>query len=93
MYQVIDDMAMLTASSQLRSSGRQHSAIADELIAFGQNDQWQDQILKYTLEYSHQIKKDYMLFLKDFKEGRFKIPTYENRSLIKSTEILSEVQN
>jgi len=93
MYQVIDDMAMLTASSQLRSSGRQHSAIADELIAFGQNDQWQDQILKYTLEYSHQIKKDYMLFLKEFKEGRFKIPTDENRSLIKSTEILSEVQN
>jgi len=41
--------------------------IADELIAFGQNDQWEDQILKYLLEYSQQIKKDYTLFLKGFK--------------------------
>src|ERR1700710_2627250 len=31
-YQVVDDMALLTASSQLRSSGRQGSATADELI-------------------------------------------------------------
>ncbi len=36
MYQVIDNMGMLTASSQLRSAGRQGSAIADDLIAFGE---------------------------------------------------------
>jgi uncharacterized protein (DUF2252 family) len=72
-YQVIDDMAMLTASSQLRSTGRQGSAITDELIAFGQDDQWQEPILKYAIDYAHQVKKYYMEFLKDFKHGSFKI--------------------
>ena len=68
-YQVIDDMAMLTASSQLRSSGRQGSANADELIAFGKNDQWQEPILKYAIDYAHEVKKYYIQFLKDFKTG------------------------
>jgi len=71
-YQVIDDMAILTASSQLRSSGRQGSAIADELIAFGQNDQWQEAVLQYAIEHSLQVKKYYLQFLKDFKNGVFK---------------------
>src|SRR6201994_3398119 len=35
MYQVIDDMAALTASAQLRSGGIQGSAIIDEMMAFG----------------------------------------------------------
>ena len=73
MYQVIDDMAMLTASSQLRSSGRQGSATADDLIAFGQNELWQEILLNYTIEYAHHVKKDYLLFLNDFKKGVFKI--------------------
>lgn len=72
-YQVIDDMAMLTASSHLRSTGRQGSAITDELIAFAQDDQWQEPILKYAIDYAHQVKKYYMEFSKDFKHGAFKI--------------------
>ena len=71
-YQVIDDMAMLTASSQLRSAGRQGSANADELIAFGKNDQWQEPVLQYCIEYSHEVKKYYLQFLKDYKKGIFK---------------------
>lgn len=72
MYQVIDSMGMLTASSQLRSSGRQGSSITDELMAFGSDEKWQEIILNYAIEYSHQVKKDYLLFLKDFKSGSFK---------------------
>jgi uncharacterized protein (DUF2252 family) len=72
MYRVIDDMGMLTASSQLRSSGRQGSAITDELIAFGKDEKWQEPVLNYAIEYSHQVKKDYLLFLKDYKSGIFK---------------------
>ncbi len=72
MYRVIDDMAMLTASSQLRSSGRQGSAIADDLIVFGSDESWQEQVLNYAIEYAHQVKKDYLLYLKDFKAGAFK---------------------
>jgi uncharacterized protein (DUF2252 family) len=71
MYQVIDDMAMLTASSQLRSSGRKGSAIADELIVFGQSADWREPLLNYAIDYAHRVKKDYMLFLKDFKAGIF----------------------
>lgn len=76
MYQVIDDMAMLTASSALRSSGRQGSATADELIAFGKNDQWQEAVLQYAINYAHEIKKYYLLFLKDFKAGAFRDLTH-----------------
>jgi len=67
MYQVINDMAMLTASAQLRSAGRQNAANADELVLFGQNDNWQPQIMKYAVKYSQHIKKQYTSFQKDYK--------------------------
>ncbi|MEP6675554.1 MAG: DUF2252 family protein [Ferruginibacter sp.] len=69
MYQVIDDMAMLTASAQLRSAGRQGSANADELISFGESNKWQDAILKYAFAYIRQVKQDYKNFKSDLKKG------------------------
>ena len=69
MYQVIDDMAMLTASAQLRSSGRQGAATADELIAFGLNNQWQEELLNYAIAYTAQVKTDYKAFVADYKKG------------------------
>ncbi|MBS1935367.1 MAG: DUF2252 family protein, partial [Bacteroidetes bacterium] len=69
--QVIHDMATLTASAQLRSSGRQGSANADELIAFGQNTSWHQQLLDYAITYAAQVKKDYRSFLKDYRHGYF----------------------
>ena len=71
-YQVIDEMAMLTASSQLRSSGRQGSANVDELIKLGENKEWQEIVLKYALIYSHTVRTDYSNFLFDYKKGSFK---------------------
>ncbi len=70
-YQVIDDMAILAASAHLRSSGRQGSAIADDLIAFGGNTDWHDSLIAYAKEYAKQAKKDYKDFLKDYKNGVF----------------------
>jgi uncharacterized protein (DUF2252 family) len=68
-YQVIDDMAMLTASSQLRASGRQDAATADELIAFGQNDsKWKDFVINYAVQYSAKVKADYTTFLNEYKK-------------------------
>jgi uncharacterized protein (DUF2252 family) len=67
-YQVIDDMAMLTASSQIRSSGRQGSANADELVKLGLNLEWQEKLLQYAIDYSHTVRTDYMNFLKDYAE-------------------------
>lgn len=66
---VIHDMAMLTASAQLRSAGRQGAALPDELIAFGKDQHWQQGLLDYAFEYSGQVKKDYQSFFKDYKAG------------------------
>ena len=60
---VIDDMGMLTASAQIRSAGRQGSANADELIAFGQDPSWIDAILQYSSGYAAIVKRDYEFFL------------------------------
>ncbi len=67
-YQVIYDMAVLTASSQLRSSGRQGSAIADELIAFGCDTTWQQSILDYAAKYADTMQ----LYYKEFREAKRK---------------------
>ena len=69
--EVINNMGVLTASAQLRSGGRQGSAITDELIAFGENNQWEDIILKYALQYTKQVKKDYEEFTVGYKKGRY----------------------
>jgi uncharacterized protein (DUF2252 family) len=63
---VIQDMASLTASAQLRSGGRQGSAISDELIAFGQDTHWHQSIVEYASGYAKQVKKDFRNFSKDF---------------------------
>jgi uncharacterized protein (DUF2252 family) len=71
-HQVIDDMALLTAWSQLRSSGRQGSAIGDKLIAHGKDGKWQDTVLNYSIKYAKQVKKDYKEYLKSYNEGELK---------------------
>ena len=65
MYSVIDSMAMLTASAQLRSSGQDGSAITDELKAFGRDKGWQDAILTYAGQYAHRVHEYYDAFVAD----------------------------
>ena len=71
MCRVIEDMAMLTASAQLRSTGQQGSAITDDLMAFGKADGWQEPLLSYASGYSHKVRSDYHDFLAAFREGAF----------------------
>ncbi len=59
---VIHDMGMLTASAQLRSSGRQGSAIADELVAFGEDESWLEPLINYAKQYATIVKKDFNNF-------------------------------
>ena len=68
---VVEDMAFLTASAQLRSAGRQGAAIPDLLIDFGKDPQWQGPVLEYALRYSEQVKKDYLEFFTAYKAGFF----------------------
>ncbi|MFI5159806.1 MAG: DUF2252 domain-containing protein [Sphingobacteriales bacterium] len=70
MYQVIDDMAALTASSQLRSGGIQGSAIIDELMAFGRDQGWQEAVIDYARHYARKVGRYYNQYLKDFNGGR-----------------------
>ena len=71
MCQVIDDMGMLTASAQLRSSGRMGSANADALIEWGKSDHWEEPLISYATEYARLTMKNYLDFLRSYKAGIF----------------------
>lgn len=73
MYQVIDDMAALTASAQLRSGGMQGSETIDELMAFGIDQGWQEAVIAYAQKYSATIKKYYKQYLKDYNNGKYQM--------------------
>jgi uncharacterized protein (DUF2252 family) len=71
MEDVLENMALLTASAQLRSSGRQGAAVADELIAFGRDSSWIQSIIAYAGQYAHQVKEDYHNYLEAYHAGYF----------------------
>lgn len=71
MYQVFDDMGVLTASAQLRSGGLQGSSNIDDLIAFGRSGNWQEPLLEYAIGYAGQVKRNYQEYLKDYNNGKF----------------------
>ncbi len=68
MGDVIKTMAILIASAQLRSTGRQGSAIADELIAFGNNENWQQEIINFALVHSGRISDYFNEFVTDINK-------------------------
>ncbi|MBN3896118.1 MAG: DUF2252 domain-containing protein [Nostoc sp. NOS(2021)] len=59
---LMQTMGEVTAWDQLRSGGRQGSAIADDLIKFAHLSDWRNQILKYATSYSKQVELDYQEF-------------------------------
>jgi uncharacterized protein (DUF2252 family) len=61
---VLKTMAKVTAWDQLRSGGRQGSAIADDLIAFASAPpfDWKKEILNYAKSYADQVEADYVAF-------------------------------
>ncbi len=62
LFQIIDDMATLTASAQIRSSGWKGASVVDELSAFGENKQWQEPILEYARQYKRTVQLYYTEF-------------------------------
>jgi uncharacterized protein (DUF2252 family) len=69
---ITKDMALLTASAHLRSSGRQGSAVADELIEFGNAPNWQQQLLDHSMSYASTVSKDYREYLEALNDGFFR---------------------
>lgn len=69
---IINTFASIIAWNQLRSSGRQGSAIADELINFGSLfSEWQDELIRYSVDYAKQVQKDYKDYCKAYDAGYF----------------------
>ena len=68
---VISDMGILAASAHLRSSGRQGSAIADELVAFGSGSTWQNSILDYAEASASGMNRAYRTYLTAYRKGYF----------------------
>jgi uncharacterized protein (DUF2252 family) len=67
---VIRTMAEVTAWGQLRSGGRQGSAIADTLITFAQEaPTWQSIALQYARHYAEQVERDYQVFHAAWQKG------------------------
>lgn len=50
------------AWDQLRSSGRDGSAIADTLVAFGADRSWQQPLIELALTTAEQVERDYDAF-------------------------------
>ena len=59
---VIETMAAVTAWQELRGTGRQGSAIADDLITFAHTMSWHQPLLNYAQQYAEQVKSDYKTF-------------------------------
>ena len=68
MYSVVDSMAILTASSHIRSSGQSGSCTTDALKEFGGREDWQDRTLVYARNYAEQVKTYYESFLADIDQ-------------------------
>ncbi len=62
---VLQNMGVLTASAQLRSSGRQGAATADDLIQFGTNTTWQKDLISVAFKYAEQVKIDFECFVSE----------------------------
>lgn len=56
-------MGRVTAWAQLRSSGRQGSATADDLIEFAGASGWKPRLIDYGRSYETQVRQDYKRFL------------------------------
>ncbi|CAN7674274.1 DUF2252 domain-containing protein [Trinickia sp. LjRoot230] len=72
---VLTNMAQLSAWAQLRSSGRQGSAIADELIDFGARGDWQVSMIDLATQAAAQVLADWRAYCAAYDKGAFEIET------------------
>jgi|GEM_PF-2436070 len=64
-------MAELSAWAHLRSGGRQKSAIADELIAFGNRRDWQLPLIDLATQCEAQVAADWKAYCEAYDRGAF----------------------
>jgi len=67
---VLDDMGQLMAWAQLRSAGRQGSAIADALVDFGASAKsWRADLLDAAQQCAAQVAKDWAVYCEAYDAG------------------------
>ncbi len=69
--QTMQTMARMVAWAQLRSSGRDGSATADELIDFGRRAKWRQKLLDASLVCAAQVLRDAQAFDAAYHSGAF----------------------
>jgi uncharacterized protein (DUF2252 family) len=69
--ELMDTIGCLTASAQLRSGGRDGSAITDEMMNFGKEQDWINSLLAFAGAYAAQVEKDYKEYCDDYDKGYF----------------------
>lgn len=69
--QYLADLGMLTASAQLRGTGRMKAATADELQDFATDASWVTPLMDWCMQYAKQVREDYQVFLSGWKDGYF----------------------
>lgn len=69
---LIGTLGCIVAWSQLRTSGREGSAIADELIDFGQHKKWKKKLLDAAQDCAQQVGEDCAAFDAAYDDGAFK---------------------
>jgi uncharacterized protein (DUF2252 family) len=70
---VVRNMAELVAWSHFRSGGRQGSAIADDLIAFGDAAKWQLPLIDLATQCEAQVVSDWHDYSKAYDQGAFNL--------------------
>lgn len=70
---VLEAMGKLTAWAQLRSSGRQGSATADQLIAFSEKRRWPAELRVLARECTKQVRRDWKTYSKAYDQGAFRL--------------------
>ena len=68
---VMVSMGEITAWAQLRSTGRQGSAINDQLVEFARSDGWQQEVIGYSRMYSARLEADYKEYCEAYDSGVF----------------------
>lgn len=59
---VVEDMALVTASAHLRGAGRKGCCTIDDLIAFGADSSWHDALITYAIKYKKTVISNYNQF-------------------------------
>ncbi|SDC06763.1 Uncharacterized conserved protein, DUF2252 family [Variovorax sp. CF079] len=69
--QVLRTMGRMVAWGQLRSAGRQGSAIADELVAHGHSRKWRQPLLDASRDCAADVAADWKAYGEAFDDGAF----------------------